>query len=332
MKRKRNLSLFILITVLVLAGVAVYLGIYLQNQTTAPKNTNAANPTATCINLTTNKQGSKETTTVSYCPGGGVASSEIQISNASGELFFYCAENSACTQETSFYVNGTNIVSDLGSVTVKPSSAGITFQSGDVITLAVKDYDYQSKNRLQDYSVGWIPADDNNNCTSQEPATDTNSFSLTSVLNKITNTDHYIVLSKQCWADTPANDGGDFDFNDIGIVIAYLPPATPTPPPTSTPTMTPVPKSTSTPIPTSTPTKTLTPTPTRTPTPLPTSTGTLLPTSTKAPTLPPKKTPLPHTAMTPDQTYTFVIGGLLVLSGFGLYAYIGKSAKKSDFS
>ena len=110
-----------------------------------------------------------------------------------------------------------------------------------------------------------------------------------------------------------------------------------TPTNTGTPTVTP----TGTQIPTLTPTITSTPTvtptgtlpATNTPTVTATSTSTLTPTVTPTgtiePTIPPKAT-LPPTALIDDKTDTFILGGILMLSGLVLYRYVNLKTREES--
>lgn len=358
MKRKRNLTIILLLLVFGLAGAAIYIGINLQQQTTTPEETSAYG-LVQCINPVNDDLGSNETPTVNYCPGnggstGGGSTVSIQMPEGiDGNFVFYITSLSSLRQDTpAMFIHGVYVQnSTWGSMTTKATDSGVPFLSGQMMLLRFQDQDYNNPAALQTFAVGWLGPETGTFDCYRFPD-HVNPLNLESLYNKVI-ADGYQVISIQCWADTPINDF-DFDFNDYGIIIGYIPLAdTATPTPTSTGTATPTPTRTNTPTPTNTntptptrtitptptrtntptPTRTSTPTPTRTGTPTPTMTGTQTPTptSTPEPTLAPKPT-LPPTALFDDKTDTFIIGGLFIMLGFGLYMYIQKNAKVEDLN
>lgn len=320
MNKKGRLTIMVLVLTVVLAGGAVYIGSYLNQQQTSPNNVSAA---ATCpsgdFNITVG--GVLYCYKSSYPSGSGCSVSAssssvcLTVTRTSGDYFYKhwcsadvkttsypngcnCPGGSYCLSGSHSRTSGTDCVGSSCNPEVAQNNTATMCLSLNTSDCDFQQVDYQHSSTTCYLSGGIY---DSSTCHAQPSNTPIN---------------------------TPTN----------------IPTDTPTPIPTQT--FTPTPTPTGTLLPSNTPTSTSMPTstPTRTPTPTLTPTGTLLPSHTPTPTLTPSTTPtgtllpsntptitptgtqtitpsLPHTALTPDQGDQIIAGVTLILIGLMVYSF-----------
>jgi hypothetical protein len=319
MRSKRYLSFFVLFVVFVMSGVAIYIGMTLQNQPTSPKNSKAYSVSTGCKNPTTENPLGGDPSPYEYCSGKtGIWQVLGEFPAGQYKLSGYCVIAGAdqdptapgsCTFLDSFVFSGTSVpISALGDFVTKPASSSVQIGPGSEFLLQAQ---FKVAPDNQPYALGWIPA--------QEDGTCVNGGDMNALIAKV-KADGREIASIQCWADQ-ANTNSMFDFNDFFLIIAYDPPVvTPTEEATPTPTDEATPTPTESGSPTTTPTGTRNPTatPTRNSTPTATSPGTRAPTNTARPTIPAKITKLPPTAIVDDRTDTIIFGVLIIIVGIVL--------------
>jgi hypothetical protein len=308
MKNRRYLSIFILLLVFVMSGVAIYIGMNLQTQKqTTPGQISASTPT-NCTALTQdNPTGDKNQTCGQcekfpipyYCAWGTPFKA-----TKTGKVVLFFEQNGDLANNV--YVNGTKVES--GVLTDIEATTGTNISVTAVFLNGENDFGWT--NSAGGYICGEDPWGKDDTIAPR-------------LANQATAAG-YQIMEVMCWADM-ASDSSTFDFNDYPIVVAVevqAPTSTPTTVPTETPTE--IPTSTPTDAPTATPTTTNNPTstPTATPTGTLAPTNTRTPTNTPRPTIPVKITKLPPTAIIDDKTDTIIFGVLFMLFGIGLSSYI----------
>lgn len=203
------------LVVLLCVAVGIGLGVFVYQQSIAPKPKVSPKPAATPV------------TAVSPTPSPAVPeisqvtqqSNEIVFPKA-GEVRVYMAgyDNAPTYPGWLIKLTTTNGSADLTLPNTVPAGdkmavldSGITVTAGQKVT--IRSYDYGN---LNNPSVGWIKPDANNGCGA---VIKSNASPLIAWATQKTNGEP--LVSVQCWSD---NGGETPEYNDFLVIMSYVPP------------------------------------------------------------------------------------------------------------